>query len=351
LLNKSYRVREFAELAGVTVKALHHYDRLGLLKPARTTAGYRVYSAADLARLEQIVALRFLGIPLKKIGGLLERDVLPLRSTFRQQREVLEDKRQLLDRAIQILVEAEQAIDAGMESAGPILQRVIRVMSMQDIDVMKKYYSEEAWAEWKHHYEDWPSQEWQELYRDIAAASGADPAGDAAQALAVRWIELTQTNIPMASIRTGLRKAWADREHWPPGLKRRMAEFDIERATQFVNEALWIKWDAERETQRREGTAAPPRVSESLRALFRDAAAILGADPSSEAAQTVAARWRAIVDASSGGDEETKAEMLKGFRSRKSWPTGLKRYWASTYEMDPDLWEKVTDFIERSAQP
>jgi DNA-binding transcriptional MerR regulator len=45
-------VHEFAELAGVTVKALHHYDRLGLLKPRRNDAGYRVYSPADLERLE-----------------------------------------------------------------------------------------------------------------------------------------------------------------------------------------------------------------------------------------------------------------------------------------------------------
>ena len=105
-LRTSYRVREFAGLAGVTVKALHHYDRLDLLKPARTEAGYRIYSPADLPRLEQIVALRFLGIPLKQIRTLLERDALPLRSTFRQQREVLEDKRRLLDRAIQALIEA-----------------------------------------------------------------------------------------------------------------------------------------------------------------------------------------------------------------------------------------------------
>ena len=42
-----YRVREFAKLTGVTVKALHHYDRVGLLEPRRTRAGYRLYSAAD----------------------------------------------------------------------------------------------------------------------------------------------------------------------------------------------------------------------------------------------------------------------------------------------------------------
>jgi len=46
-LSRHYQIREFAELAGVTVKALHHYDRLGLLRPARTAAGYRVYSESD----------------------------------------------------------------------------------------------------------------------------------------------------------------------------------------------------------------------------------------------------------------------------------------------------------------
>ena len=115
------RVREFAELAGVTVKALHHYDRLGLLKPARTAAGYRVYSAADFERLEQIVALRFLGIPLKQMGALLGRGAGSLESTFRQQREALEDKRRLLGRAIDALAEAERAAAAGTPHAAAIL--------------------------------------------------------------------------------------------------------------------------------------------------------------------------------------------------------------------------------------
>ena len=66
-MSKLFRVHEFAELAGVTVKALHHYDRLGLLKAARSQAGYRLYAERDLERLEQIIALKFLGVPLKQI--------------------------------------------------------------------------------------------------------------------------------------------------------------------------------------------------------------------------------------------------------------------------------------------
>lgn len=56
-----YQVREFAELAGVTVRTLHHYDRLALLKPKRRTAAeYRLYEEKDLERLERIVALKYL---------------------------------------------------------------------------------------------------------------------------------------------------------------------------------------------------------------------------------------------------------------------------------------------------
>jgi MerR family transcriptional regulator, thiopeptide resistance regulator len=63
-----YQARDFAKLAGVTVRTLHHYDRLGLLKPRkRSSAGYRLYQPEDLERVEQIVALKFLGLPLAEI--------------------------------------------------------------------------------------------------------------------------------------------------------------------------------------------------------------------------------------------------------------------------------------------
>ena len=69
-MSKLYQIHEFAELAGVTGKALRHYDRLALLKPRRTKGGYRTYAERDLERLEQIIALKFLGIPLKQIKNI-----------------------------------------------------------------------------------------------------------------------------------------------------------------------------------------------------------------------------------------------------------------------------------------
>jgi MerR family transcriptional regulator, thiopeptide resistance regulator len=348
-MEKLYRVHQFAKLAGVTVKALRHYDRLGLLTPARSEAGYRLYQLGDLARLQQIIALKSVGLPLRHIRTLLDRDPLPLVATFRQQREVLEDRRRLLDRAIEALTQAETALLSGASSTTAVLREVIRIMEMQDVDVMKKYFSDEAWEEWRHHYEDWPPEEWRTLYRDIIAAIDSDPTSAIAQALVDRWLSVVQGASPQAAIRTGLIKAWADREHWPAFLKRRVAEYDIERATRFIGEALWERWEADRLERERAGAPAPPRVSESQRRLFRDWSTILGSDPLSQEARALVARWRALLEAETGGDEEMTRDVLDAFSRRRQWPDGMKRYVASLYEVDVDTWQRVTDFIERAA--
>jgi DNA-binding transcriptional MerR regulator len=89
----AYRIREFAELAGVTVRALHHYDRLGLLTPRRTPTGYRVYDAKDLETLEQIVALKLIGLPLDTIKLLLRRRPADLSAVLRAQGTLLEQRK------------------------------------------------------------------------------------------------------------------------------------------------------------------------------------------------------------------------------------------------------------------
>ena len=69
----SYSVGQVADLAGVTVRTLHHYEQIGLLTPSeRTAAGYRLYAARDLDRLSQILFYRELGFPLEEISTLLD---------------------------------------------------------------------------------------------------------------------------------------------------------------------------------------------------------------------------------------------------------------------------------------
>src|SRR3954454_17120855 len=69
----SWTVGELARLAGVTVRTLHHYDRIGLVRPSeRTAAGYRSYDEHDLDRLQQVLVYRELGFPLEEVANLLE---------------------------------------------------------------------------------------------------------------------------------------------------------------------------------------------------------------------------------------------------------------------------------------
>ena len=70
-------VGQIAEVAGVTVRTLHHYDALGLLTPdARSEAGYRLYEDADCERLQEILFYRELGFGLEEINAIL-REVTP----------------------------------------------------------------------------------------------------------------------------------------------------------------------------------------------------------------------------------------------------------------------------------
>src|SRR3954453_17249811 len=136
------KAREFAELAGVTVRMLHHYDRLGLLRPRRSPAGYRIYREADLPRLEQIVALKFLGMPLKQIRELLDRDGSDLPAALRAQRAALEEKRRMLDRAIQAISAAEG------EPTPALLKSIIEAIAVQEnTNWTDKYYSNGARAQ------------------------------------------------------------------------------------------------------------------------------------------------------------------------------------------------------------
>ena len=108
-------VGEVAALAGVTVRTLHHYDRIGLLSPSgRTAAGYRRYSAADLDRLHQVLLYRELGFPLEEVATLLDDPSADPAEHLRRQHRLLQDRLERT-RAMVAAVEKEmEAMDMGI---------------------------------------------------------------------------------------------------------------------------------------------------------------------------------------------------------------------------------------------
>ena len=94
-------VREVSLLTGVSVRTLHHYDAIGLLKPSRTTeSGYRLYDDTALRRLNTILLLRELEFPLKEIRSILDSPGFDPISALADQIRLLELKRERLDRVI-----------------------------------------------------------------------------------------------------------------------------------------------------------------------------------------------------------------------------------------------------------
>ena len=87
---RTYRVKEVAKLSGLSIRALHHYDSIGLLTPSeRSTAGYRAYDADDLLRLQQILIGRELGLSLEDIRRSLDDPNFDRREALLAQRAAL----------------------------------------------------------------------------------------------------------------------------------------------------------------------------------------------------------------------------------------------------------------------
>jgi DNA-binding transcriptional MerR regulator len=224
---KLFQAREFAALTGVTVRTLHHYDRLGLLKPSRyTRAGYRLYSERDFARLEQIVALKFIGFSLTEIKEILDRNSFDLARALRRQREAIAEKRQRLELAVEAIQRAEYVIDSAREPGWETFLKIIEVINMQhNMDWTKKYYSAEVQREIEKRGAMIPREtieqgqrDWTALIKEVeaAVAAGEDPASEKAQVLAARWSELlkgfTGGN---PEIQAGLNRMYADKADWP----------------------------------------------------------------------------------------------------------------------------------------
>jgi DNA-binding transcriptional MerR regulator len=98
-------VGEVARLAGVTVRTLHHYDAVGLVRPSsRSPAGYRRYSAADLERLQEVLVWRRLGFSLDEVAAVLDDPAHDRAEALRRQRDLLEQRMRRLA-AVRALVD------------------------------------------------------------------------------------------------------------------------------------------------------------------------------------------------------------------------------------------------------
>lgn len=131
-------VKEISRLTGISVRTLHYYDEINLLKPTQTTdAGYRLYDDTTLERLHSILLFRELQFPLKEIKSILDNPDFDTRTALKEQIKLLELQRNRLD---EIIISAREILTKGAE--------LMRFSAFDKTEIDK--YTNEAKQKWGH---------------------------------------------------------------------------------------------------------------------------------------------------------------------------------------------------------
>jgi DNA-binding transcriptional MerR regulator len=182
-------VGEVAALAGVTVRTLHHYDRIGLVAPSgRTAAGYRRYSPGDLDRLHQVLVYRELGFPLEEVATLLDAPDADPAAHLRRQHRLLRDR-----------LERTQAMVAALEKEMEAHAMGISLTPEERFELFGNGFSEEYQAEAEQRWGD--TEAWAQSSRRTAAYDKEDWLAIKAEADGVntRFADALRAGVPADS--------------------------------------------------------------------------------------------------------------------------------------------------------
>lgn len=175
-------IKEISDIAGISVRTLHYYDEIGLLKPTeKSDAGYRLYDDKALEQLQQILFFREFDIPLKEIKAVMENPALDKNSILKMQRKMLVTKKKRLDRlitSIDDILKGDNQMDFEMFN-----KTEMEEMFQSMIDHMPEELKETAIEEfgglkqWKKHYiETISSEDMQKRYRKMVEWYGGKEA-------------------------------------------------------------------------------------------------------------------------------------------------------------------------------
>ncbi len=180
-------VHEVSRLAGVSVRTLQYYDRIGLLQPAgHTEAGYRLYDDADLERLQQILLFRELEFPLKDIREIICRPGFDRNKALAQQIELLRLKKEhienLIDLAVEIKAMGVKELTFDAFDTGKIDEYAAQAKASWGTTPAYREYEERAKGRTKEE-ERQIHQGMIDIFAEFGKIRTADPASEEAQAM------------------------------------------------------------------------------------------------------------------------------------------------------------------------
>ena len=185
------KVGELAALANLTVRTLHHYDGIGLLRPsARSDAGYRLYDRDDVARLHRIQALRAFGLSLADIALTLDSPAGSPLAIVDRQLEALETRmaeaRRLRDQLLRVRAQLVQGSAPDLSTWLTTLEN-----TMDMINVYERYFTKEELERLPMVRSDAAQAQWQAMVEQVRGLieSQVPPNSDGAKAFALRWLQ------------------------------------------------------------------------------------------------------------------------------------------------------------------
>lgn len=189
------RVKEVADLVGISVRTLHHYDEIGLLTPDQITdSGYRLYSDSNLEMLQQILFFRELGLPLKRIHELINDPSFDRQEALELHRTMLLDKRSRLDTMLATIDKTIQHMKGEIQMSNK--------EKFEGFDFGHNPYEQEARERWGDEAVDKANtklrglskeeqagmtQEMAAIYEKLAALRNASPESEEAQSAIGEW--------------------------------------------------------------------------------------------------------------------------------------------------------------------
>lgn len=327
------KVGELARQTGLTVRTLHHYDAIGLLKPSgRSDAGYRLYNQADVARLHGIQALRHLGLPLSDIDSMLAEGGKSLSSIISRQIQALDHD---MAKAAEIRGRLILMQDRFSSGSQPAMSEWLTTLAL--MATYGKYFTA---TELKSILAKWTQMEaeWQPLIIAIRQAMDKSMASDSVevQSLARRWMELS---LRWMEGDFDLLARWSDMcRKEPVAYGTSGIDADV---FEFIGKAIGLRLAALEKYLRPEDwkrlKVVPEKewitLNETAERLIRE-----GASVESEQAQILARQWSGMIDHVTNGDPVIREKLLTAIRNEPLLQAGMA------------INDKARDFIRRAYQ-
>lgn len=201
-VHEDLTVGRVADLVGVSVRTLHHWDAIGLVRPSgRSWSGYRLYDAEDVARIHRVLVYRELGLALAQIGEILDDPSVDPREHLQRQRTLLEERIRRLERTARAVDEMIERTDMTHENGIRLsAEEQARIFgadwdpAYQD-EARERWGGTEAWKQSAARTREWGPEQWQQVKEELetvesaladALARGIAPGSEEANALAER---------------------------------------------------------------------------------------------------------------------------------------------------------------------